>query len=548
MNGLMKEGSLGSILHKSQIISEDDIRRALDEQQKSGCRFGEALVKLGVVTQEDIDWALSNQLNIPYVRLKKGTIDPEAVACVPGEMARRTCLIPLIRVGDELSIAIADPLNSAAIDEVERLTGCRVAVSVALLREIREMQEEYYGPAGGATFGFASETFPAEILDKINADLTGGKLIDYLLLHLLKNKMHLVTLHPRGEEVVVLGRRGEGVRQLGAFPATYYPDLLFRLKRLTKVHGSSLATQGSLAFGYRGAKLHFQAHFLQGTAGTCVTLKKQFASPLPDRLSAISLDEGKRQRLDSLVSAGSGLVLFAIRDHLERARFIDLFLEERGTSGRTVVVFGDSAGAGTPLRISPQSVDAGGLPDLLTAALDHEPDIVVVEDCGDVELFVAAAKAALRGKLVLVGMPVQELSVLFRQLLQSWRHNLFVPSVLRGVITARSILQLCTNCREPYQPTPEEIASMRLAGPPSAFYRPGGCPDCDQTGYASREYLVDVIPFDDALLATFETARESGEIEQFLRSSGYCGCREEALALLAAGLLTPVEYITAILL
>jgi hypothetical protein len=75
MDELVKEGSLGSLLLRSQIISEEDLRAALDEQQKCGCRIGEALVKRGVVTQEDIDWALSNQLNIPYVRLKKENIE-----------------------------------------------------------------------------------------------------------------------------------------------------------------------------------------------------------------------------------------------------------------------------------------------------------------------------------------------------------------------------------------------------------------------------------------------------------------------------------------
>ncbi len=123
MSGLMREGSLGSILFMSQIIGEDDIRAALDEQQKHGCRFGEALVKLGIVTQEDIDWALANQLNIPYVRLKAEMIDRAAVELFPASLARQYGLIPLIRTGDELSIAMIDPLHKEAIAAVEQQTG-----------------------------------------------------------------------------------------------------------------------------------------------------------------------------------------------------------------------------------------------------------------------------------------------------------------------------------------------------------------------------------------------------------------------------------------
>ncbi|HEX9023166.1 MAG TPA: pilus assembly protein PilB, partial [Geobacteraceae bacterium] len=110
MESLVKEGSICSVLYKSRIISEQDIRAALEEQKKTRCRIGEALVKLGIVAQEDIDWALSSQLNIPYVRLNKDTIDPDAVKLVSVEIARKFNLIPLYKSGDEIAIALADPL------------------------------------------------------------------------------------------------------------------------------------------------------------------------------------------------------------------------------------------------------------------------------------------------------------------------------------------------------------------------------------------------------------------------------------------------------
>ena len=118
-------------------------------------------MKLGVVTQEDIDWALSNQLNIPYVRLKKEGIDLAAVERVPATLARRFNLMPLFLAGDELSIAIADPLNKEAITAVASTSGCQVTVSVAFIREIREMQELFYGrEETPASFGFTSLQFP----------------------------------------------------------------------------------------------------------------------------------------------------------------------------------------------------------------------------------------------------------------------------------------------------------------------------------------------------------------------------------------------------
>ncbi|HXE96800.1 MAG TPA: hypothetical protein VN642_10365, partial [Dongiaceae bacterium] len=140
-----KKGALGEILSACHIITEDDLTAALEEQGRSGARLGEALITLGIVTQEDIDWALSNQLDLPYIRLKADMIDPDVVQLVPAATARKFNLIPLIKAGSELSIAISDPLNKAAIAAVEQVSGCQVNISVALIREIREMIDACYG-------------------------------------------------------------------------------------------------------------------------------------------------------------------------------------------------------------------------------------------------------------------------------------------------------------------------------------------------------------------------------------------------------------------
>ena len=156
MSEQIKKGSLGAILSACNIITEQDIAAALEEQGRTGARLGEALITLGIVTQEDIDWALSSQLDLPYIRLKVDMIDPDAVRLVPAATARKFNLIPLIKAGNELSIAISDPLNKAAIAAIEQQTGCQVNISVALIREIREMIEACYGSGGQELLGFES--------------------------------------------------------------------------------------------------------------------------------------------------------------------------------------------------------------------------------------------------------------------------------------------------------------------------------------------------------------------------------------------------------
>ena len=191
----IKKGSMGAILSACNIIDEDDITAAMEEQRRSGARFGEALINLGIVTQEDIDWALSNQLDIPYIRLKVDMIDPDAVRLVQAATARKFNLIPLIKAGNELSIAIADPLNRAAIEAVEQQTGCQVNISVALVREIREMIAACYGSNENEQLGFESSAFSEKALEAINGDVSGAKLLDYLLVLVLLGVLCVPIAH-----------------------------------------------------------------------------------------------------------------------------------------------------------------------------------------------------------------------------------------------------------------------------------------------------------------------------------------------------------------
>ena len=551
MDVLLKAGSLGSILLNSQIITEHDLRAALDEQRISGCRIGEALIKLGVVTQEDIDWALSNQLNIPYVRLKKGNIDRLAVDRVPAILARRFNLMPLFLAGEDLSIAIADPLNAEAIRAVEIASGCQVTVSVALIREIREMQEHFYGAEDQqATLGFASPHYPPRTLDSINADLSGAKLLDYLLLAVVQMKLASLSLQTMGDLILVTGRKAGVASELGRLAATYYPELIIRIRKLARINGSSEpSARGILAFRLKGKKILYQVSLLRGEGGDYVTVKLHISTTFPASIAEIGLSRTKEEQFRELTTTRQGLVIFSLRDVDERCRTMDLYLDESTTSGKTVMVLGDSVGRGKKRfpRIPMQSENQAELSTLIMATMEHDPDIIVIEDATDSQAFIAASKAAMRGKLVLAGVSFGGISATFKNLLFFWHKSYFIPTYLKGIVSFKGVLTLCPLCKESYLPSPEETAALRIGESINEGFRAKGCPHCGHTGYAGRKYLMGLISFDSGMLETFETARDNGEILRYLNATGYRGIREEGLELLKAGEISPEEYAAAII-
>jgi type IV pilus assembly protein PilB len=546
----IKKGSLGAILAACNIINEDDVTAALEEQGRSGVRFGEALISLGIVTQEDIDWALSNQLDLPYIRLKVDMIDPDAVRLVPAATARKFNLIPLIKAGGELSIAISDPLNKAAIAAVEQLSGCQVNISVALIREIREVIEVCYGGSGLEQLGFDSSAFSEKVLETINSDLSGGKLLDYLLIFILQNRLSSLSLQPMGETVMVSGRRSGVSRPVGSLAGTYYHDLTLKIRKSIGSTASAEPNSGGLlTFSYRSHPFTFQIASMVGYGGEYITIRPHLSAGVPNRLADLHLPAGQEADFIRLSRSQQGITFFASRNTQERDRFIDLMLEEIDTVGKNVIILGEGPGKMTrrfPRILLPR--DETERAATIMSALDHTPDILVIEDATEGMPFTAACRAAMRGKLVLAGLEIRGTRNVLRQLLLYQQQNYFLPLFVNGLVSFKGIQLLCPECRTGYAPPTEELAAMNLLERPESFYRTTGCDACDNSGFSTRKFLTDVLIFNDEFLRIFEQSSDVAALENHLKMVDYHGLEEEGLRLLMAGDVSPEEYIVSVVL
>lgn len=550
MTEQIKKGSLGAILSACNIITENDITTALEEQGRSGARFGEALISLGVVTQEDIDWALSNQLDLPYIRLKADMIDPEAVRLVPAATARKFNLIPLIKAGGELNIAISDPLNKAAIAAIEQVSGCQVNISVALIREIREMIDACYGSSEQEQLGFNSSAFSEKVLEAINGDLSGGRLLDYLLIFITQNRLSSLSLQPMGETVTVSGRRSGVSRPIGSLAGTYYPDLTLRIRKsIGNSDQSGPNSGGLLTFSYRSHPITFEVSSMAGCGGEYLTIRPHLSASVPNRLSDLHLPAGQEADFIGLSRRQQGITFFASRNTQERDRFMDLMLEEIDTDGKNVIVLGEGPGKMSkrfPRVILPR--DENERAETVMRALDHAPDILIIEDATEGMPFTAACRAAMRGKLVLAGLEIRGTRTVLRQLLLYQQQNYFLPGFVNGLVSFKGIHLLCPECRTSYIPPAEELAVMSLSEQPASFYRTTGCDGCGHSGFSTRKFLTDVLVFTDEFLRIFEQSNDVSALENYLGMVGYHGMAEEGLRLLMAGDVSPEEYIASVVL
>ncbi len=550
MSEQVKKGSLGEILSACNIINEDDIAAALAEQGRTGVRLGEALISLGIVTQEDIDWALSNQLDLPYIRLKADMIDPEAIQLVPSATARKFNLIPLIKAGGELNIAISDPLNKIAIEAVEQQSGCQVNISVALIREIREMIDIFYGSSEHEHLGFDSSAFSETVLETINSDLTGGKLLDYLLIFILQNRLSSLSLQPMGDTVMVSGRRGGISRPIGSLDTTYFPDLTRKIRKSAGCTASNEPqANGLMTFSYRSHPITFQISIMNGYGGDYITIRQHLSATVPNRLADLHLPTAHETDFILLSRKQQGITFFASRNTQERNRFMDLMLDEIDTTGKNVIILGEGPGKTTrrfPRIILPRNEMERA--ETIMRTLEHAPDILVIEDVTEGMPFTAACRAAMRGKLILAGLEIRGTRNVLRQLLLYQQQNYFLPFFVNGLVSFKGIQLLCPECRTGYTPPGEELAAMNLREIPASFYRTKGCDACGHSGFSGRKFLTDVVVFTDEFLRIFEQSSDVAAVENYLTMAGYHGLEEEGLQLLKNGTVSPEEYIASIIL
>jgi hypothetical protein len=531
------EGSLGAILFNSQIIDEEDIQAALAEQQRSGGRFGEVLVRLGIVTAEDINWALSHHLDIPYIRLNPEEMDTTAATYLPERIARRYCVVPVIRIGDELRVALVDPLDREAIKEIQAACNCVVAISIADERDVREMLDFLYGPEQKGSFGLLSYMASAAEAIEINADPTGGRFLEWLLSLLARKGYRSITLLPTSAGGIATGQQGVVTRELGRLSIDAGVRFVAQVRSRANLRNvSGVAARGSLEYAGEGASLTVQVSLLRGTDGEVVSLKQPELldeTPFPPEVTVLLRE----------VTSRPGLVVVALPAE-KTLNLMELYIDEQVSAGKRVFVLGEG---NTTIRedcvcvpidsLSPDDADA-----LFREAQEHGPDILLIEHAGDLRRILSAERSAVRGVHVMAGTGAG-ITETFALLFAAWQRHHLIPALLRGIVVGDVIPTLCTSCRETLLLTPEEAVLLRLPPTAMGYHHAMGCTHCGFTGHEDTRFMVEVIPCDRTMAELFETSATSAELIEKLAQQGMYTIAEKAARLLVAGDISPDTYL-----
>ncbi len=563
---------LGEILIKESLITSDQLRQALDYQKTNGGRLGACLMKLGLITEDDITGVLSRQYGVPSINLKFYEADASVIKLIPQDTAVRYQVVPLSRVGSTLTIAMTDPTNVFAMDDIKFMTGFNVEPVVASETAIADAISKFYG-----------STESAEELTKVMKDLTGEENAD-LELAAEEQELNLVELERAAEEAPIIKlvnliltdavKRGasdihiepyekelrvrfriDGILQAVMSPPMKLRDaIISRVKIMAKLDISEkrLPQDGRIMIKYRKdgkiKDLDFRVSTIPTLYGEKIVMRLLDKENLRLDMTKLGFEQESLTKFEKAILRPYGMVL----------------VTGPTGSGKTNTLYSSIARLNTPetnimTAEDPVEFQLGGVNQVqmkdqiglnfaaaLRAFLRQDPNIILVGEIRDFETAEIAVKAALTGHLVLSTLHTNDAPSTISRLMNMGIEPFLVATSVNLICAQRLVRRICVGCKEqmdvPEQAmldagfTPEEIGTTKI-------YSGKGCAVCNKTGYKGRVGLYEVMEINDELRELILVGASALEIKKKAVDQGMIMLRRSGLIKIALGQTTLDEVL-----
>jgi type IV pilus assembly protein PilB len=557
-------GRLGELLVRENLITVQALRKAQEESQKSGARIGTALIKTGAIEESKLTDFLSKQYGVPAINLKDFDIDPDIIKLVPKDVAEKHLVIPVNRAGPSLIVAMCDPSNIYAVDDLKFLTGYNIESVVASEISIREAIERYYAEKGPSLDAIVGEMADEDIevstaedenieeMAKAADDAPVVKLVNLILMDAIKKGASDIHVEPYEKDFRVRFRIDGSLYEVMRPPMKLRNAITSRLKIMASLDISErrLPQDGRIKIKMGGGKeMDFRV-------SVCPTL---FGEKVVMRL----LDKSNLQ-LDMTKLGFDPQPLAWFKEAIERPYGMVLVTGPTG-SGKTTTLYSalsslNQIDTNISTAEDPVEFNFAGINQVqmhediglnfaaaLRSFLRQDPDIIMIGEIRDFETGEIAVKAALTGHLVLSTLHTNDAPGTVSRLLNMGIEPFLVVASLNLILAQRLCRRLCKDCKRPAT-TVDEKALIDAGVPPEkmgtfTMYEKVGCRECNDRGYRGRVAVYEVMPFWDGLKELVINGASTNELKQEAIRLGMSSLRMSALAKMMDGVTTLEEVV-----
>jgi type IV pilus assembly protein PilB len=540
---------LGDILLEGGLVTPDQLQQAIDEQQRVGKALGRVLVELGLVTESQLVASVAQQIGLPFVDLTDYPIDPSAVSLVSDAVSRRHSALPIAHEDGRLVVAMADPANVFAMDDIRSITGLEVkpvvatkADVIAAINRVHRMDTDFED----LTADISVDDPAGDELSKVKEivdDAPIVKFVNLLITQAIQDRASDIHIEPAERDLRVRFRIDGVLHEIMRSPKTIQSGVISRLKIMSEINIAErrIPQDGRMSVVANGKKIDLRVATLPTVWGEKVVMRILDNSTAMLKLSDLGFMPDNYTRYEESFVKPYGMILVTGPTGSGKSTTLYATLNIVNTPDRNVITVEDPVEYRLPGINQVQTNAKAGLTfaAALRSILRSDPDIVLIGEIRDHETAQIAIEAALTGHLVLSTLHTNDAPSAINRLIEMGIEPFLVGSALDCVLAQRLARRLCPKCKEAYQPTKEALVQARFPYDPSeplpTLYRPVGCSACSKTGYKGRMALHEVMTITEEIERMAVERRAADEIGRVARSQGMSTLRDDGVAKVLMG-------------
>ncbi len=569
-------GKLGEILVKESLITAEQLKQALEHQRANGGRLGNSLVKLGFLSDDEVTAVLSRQYGVPSINLAYFEVDPNVIKLVPMETAMKYQVLPLSRVGSSLTLAMVDPTNVFAMDDIKFMTGFNIEPVVASETAITDAIKKNYGSIEDVerkkeieelvSFIDEGQTESVELeaedestlnlaqLERAAEEAPVIKLVNYILTDAVKRGASDIHMEPYEKEYRVRYRI-DGLLQTIMNPPTKLRDaIISRVKIMAKLDISEkrLPQDGRIMIKmmHNGKKkqLDFRVSVLPTLHGEKIVMRLLDKENLRLDMTKLGFEPQSLEKFQKAIFKPYGMVLVTGPTGSGKTNTLYSSIAQLNKADTNIVTAEDPVEFQLPGINQVQMKEQIGLnfAAALRSFLRQDPNIILVGEIRDFETAEIAIKAALTGHLVLSTLHTNDAPSTISRLMNMGIEPFLVATSVHLIAAQRLVRRICSECRreDPVSRqvlidagfTPEEAKTVKV-------YKGEGCSACGSRGYRGRVGLYEVLEITDELRELILVGASALELKKKAIDQGMISLRRSGLIKVAAGQTTLEEVI-----
>jgi type IV pilus assembly protein PilB len=559
----MSSDRIGELLVRQKLISLQQLRKAQETQRKEGTSLGYALAKMGFISDDQITDFLSQQYKVQAVDLKEYEIDPEVLKLISQEMCERHKIIPVSRAGSSLIVAMADPSNLHAIDDIKFTTGYNVEPVVSSEASITEAIERYFAQETNISYDEIMEGFDEEEIEFAEDDLEGDsidlerlsadapviRLCNAVLLSAIKKGASDIHMEPYEKQLRVRYRI-DGVLHDEMHPPLKLKNAIasrFKIMASLDISERRLPQDGRIKLKLgKGREMDFRVNALPTIWGEKIVMRLLDKGNLQLDMTKLGFEHKQLTDFQSAIHKPFGMVLVTGPTGSGKTTTLYSALSDLNRVTTNISTAED------PVEYNLMGINQVQMHEdiglnfaaALRAFLRQDPDIIMVGEIRDFETGEIAVKAALTGHLVLSTLHTNDAPGTISRLLNMGVEPFLVTASVNLILAQRLARKICTECKVEIESDPGALAQAGFSEEQikrAQLFKGAGCRTCGDSGYKGRIALYEVMPMTDRLKEMILQGASSAELKQQMINEGINTLRMSGINKIMDGVTTVEE-------